>query len=173
MVTKEAPVQNTGFASVYEIQAVPSIFETTTESIRPDKIIVVQIATLDWTLRALEQACPVALAINAEIVLLDMIPVQHLGWLGTDFGWAHSSGANGDQYVEYTDSVKIFGIPVSIQRFQYSTLSEALVQASEYLHADIVFATLPAGIAPLLHEIRIRWLQRRLTRQGCQLAAVL
>ncbi len=150
------------------MQVAPSIAETRDGSIRPEKTILVQIADPAWTLRALEQACPMALTLNAEIVLLALVPVQHLGWLGIDLGWSSVPAECRAQYTKYVDSVRLYGIPVSIQPFQYATVSEALVQASENLNANVVFATLPVRFGGLFHQVRLRWLDRQLMKQGCQ-----
>lgn len=167
MVISEAASRYAQYSTVSEIPVATSVLETPTEPKCPDKTIVVQMAKPDWTHRALAQACPMSIAMNAEIVLLDLIPVQHLGWLGTDLGWSQQSDAY-DHYEEYIEAVRLYGVPVSIQPFQYSSLSEALVQASENLEANTVFATLPVGFSPFLHQLRMGQLQRRLTNQGCQ-----
>ena len=48
--------------------------------------IMVQIADRAWTLDALHCACQMARRSAAVIALVSMIPVQHTGWLGTEWG---------------------------------------------------------------------------------------
>ena len=168
MYLKEAPGR---YDDPLEAKSVPlSNFENETATALniPEQTILIQVADSDWTERVLERAIPLALCSNAEIVFLVLVPVQHVGWLGTDLGFIDTAGNCANNYIEYAENARKYGISVRILPFQYATLVGAIVEASESVHANTVFATLPAGPISFIDKRRMRWLEHRLSEQGCR-----
>ena len=132
-------------------------------------IIMVQIANRQWTLEALHQACALARDKSAGIVLMKMLPVQHLGWLGTEFGTMNFSDGDRAEIHDYEATIEDYGVPFAAEVFQYVTLPEAIVQAADYVEADIVFATLPKSIIPYWQKFQLGRLRNDLASHGRQL----
>jgi hypothetical protein len=125
------------------------------------QIIMVQIADRPWTVDAIHSACKLARQINGQLVLMSMIPVQHLSYLGTEFGYLNVTDAMRSAMHEYASTAEDYGVPFSTQRFQYVTLLEAIVQAANEVNAQLVFATLPQSIIPYWRKFQ----QTRLRHQ--------
>ena len=126
-----------------------------------ETVIMVQIADNDraWTLEALHCAAIMARERSAKIVLVKMIPVQHIGWLGTELGYLHLTEHDEQELADYAATLEDYGVDYEVCPFQYATLTDALVQAAEFVGAQTVFATLPASRIPFwqrfqLHDLR-------------------
>ncbi len=119
-----------------------------------------------WTVEALHRACGLARTNGAEVALVKMIPVQHVGWLGTEFGYQNLNWEDRDALYDYLTIPEDYGVRFSVQLFQYVTLPEAISDAAEYLDAESVFATLPAGQIPLWRAWSLARLRRRLARHN-------
>jgi hypothetical protein len=132
-------------------------------------IIMVQIADHQWTLDALYRACLLARDMNAEVALMKMVPVQHLGWLGTEFGNMNFTAKERSELHDYEATAEDYGVPCSTHVFQYATLPEAISQAADYVKAHIVFATLPQSIIPFWQHFQLWGLRNRLTHNGREL----
>jgi hypothetical protein len=100
---------------------------------------------------------------------MKMIPVQHLLWLGTGLGNSSFTFEDQRELVDYEDVIEEYGVEFSINFFQYEPLPDAIVQAAEYVHSQIVFAKLPTSILPFWSNYQLRWLRRCLSRQHCEL----
>ena len=124
-------------------------------------VMMVQIADRSWTLEALHCAGVMARAKSATIALVMMVPVQHLGWLGTDFGYLNISEQERREIDDYQNTLEDYGVEFELCLFQYATLADALVQAAEYVHAQVVFATLPKSVIPSWHRYQLRNLRRQ------------
>src|SRR5947208_3225386 len=105
--------------------------------------IMVQITDRRWTLAAMHLACALARPAGAEVALVKMVPVQHVGWLGTDLGNLRLTPADRKDMSEYESITEDYGVQSSRHFYQYVTLPGALVDAAEYVNAQVVFATLP------------------------------
>ena len=116
---------------------------TKLDLIQTDQTIMVQIGDHQWNNKVLDYVCSLARRNNSKLALVKMIPVQHLGWLGTE--WGNLSLTNEDR-AELSDCVATaedYGVEYSIHYFQYMTFSDALLEAAEHVNAPVVFATLP------------------------------
>ena len=131
--------------------------------------IMVQIADRAWTLRAVHQACLLARQTEAEVALMSMIPVQHLGWLGTDFGAMNFTDEKRASLHDYAATAEDYAVPCSLHAFQYFTLAEAVADAADHIDAQIAFATLPQSSIPFWRAFQTNRLRNRLSQQGRQL----
>jgi hypothetical protein len=129
------------------------------------KRIMVQIADPRWTLEALHRACLLAREIKAEIVLLKMLPVQHMQWLGTEFGAMNFTGKDRAALRDYEATVEDYGLSYSSLVFQYHTLTEAIAEAADQVNAHLVFATLPNSRIPYWREYQLHNLRKRFVQQ--------
>jgi hypothetical protein len=130
---------------------------------------MVQIADRQWTLDSLHRACRLARETNAEIALVKMVPVQHIGWLGTEFGNMNFTSREQSELRDYEATLEDYDVPYSSHVFQYATLAEAISEAADYVDAQIVFATLPKSIIPFWRQFQFWGLRNRLTRSGREL----
>ncbi len=131
--------------------------------------LMVQIADRQWTLEALHRACPLAFEEHGAIALVKMVPVQHLGWLGTEFGGMNFTDRERAELRDYEATIEDCGVAFSSVVFQYATLADAIVQAAEYVEASVVFATLPKSIIPYWRQFQLGRLRNSLARHGRQL----
>ena len=120
--------------------------------------IMVQVAGSAWTQKSLERACILARSQSSQVLLVKMIPVQHIVWLGTELGNQCVTNKDLDQIVECRATAEVYGVRVSNHLFQYVTLPEAILQAAQYFDADVVFATLPPCLLPIWRQFQIWWL---------------
>jgi hypothetical protein len=130
--------------------------------------IMIQISDHEWTLEALHYACLLARNTSATIALVQMIPVQHLSWLGTDFGYINVTPDEQSNFAEYQVAIEDYGVEFTPLLFQYDSLAEAIAQAAEHVDAQIVFAKLPEGVFPLATRLERWMLGRQLARQQRQ-----
>jgi uncharacterized protein YjbI with pentapeptide repeats len=127
-------------------------------------VIMVQIADREWTMDALYRACRLGRTMPTHIALVKMIPVQHMGWMGTELGNQNYSEQDLREIVNYEATIEDYGIEFSSTVFQYSDLDEAILQAADMLNASIVFATLPKSVIPFWRNWQLQNLRRRLWR---------
>ena len=131
--------------------------------------IMVQIADREWTLAAVHRACTLARSVEAEIVLVKMLPVQHLSWLGTPFGAMDFTKLERAELRDYAATVEDYGVPFTLYQFQYFALADALSDAADHVDAQIVFATLPPSLLPFWRRFQLNGLRRCLAHHGRQL----
>jgi hypothetical protein len=127
-------------------------------------VIMVQIADREWTMDALHRACRLGHTMPTHIALVKMVPVQHVGWLGTELGNRNFSERGQQEIAGYEAIIEDYSIEYSSSVFQYSELDEAILQAADVLNASIVFATLPKSIIPYWRNLQLHHLRRRLWR---------
>jgi hypothetical protein len=133
-----------------------------------EQIIMVQIADPEWTLEALHCACLQARNTSARILLVKMIPVQHLALLGTELGYMNFTYQDQVEFAAYQTTLEDYDVEFTPLVFQYEDLSEAIAQAAEHVNAEIVFAKLPESGIRVWTNFQ-RWsLNRRLAAQNCQ-----
>jgi hypothetical protein len=131
--------------------------------------IMVCLAESEWTQEAIYQACILARKTDGELALVKMVTVQHLGWLGTEFGNIHITQRDRQVTQEYKATAEDYGVTAIIHYFQYVTLDEAIVQAANHVKADTVFATLPTSLIPYWRRLQLYILRERLTQENCVL----
>jgi len=131
--------------------------------------ILVQLADYRWTLEATHTACQIARSTRAEIVFVKLVPVQHIGWLGTDLGYRAFTTSDYANLQEYASIAEDYGVANIVQAFQYATLVEGIVQTAEYFDAQLVFAT-PLHPRSLLGRLQSRNLSRALEHNRRRLA---
>lgn len=131
-------------------------------------IIMVQISDHGWTLETMHCACLLARNTPARVVLVKLIPVQHISWLGTEWGQVNFTDQDRAEFAHYQATVEDYGVEFAPLLFQYVTLAEAIAQAAEYVNAQIVFAKLPQSVIPFWTRFQ-RWsLSRQFARQNRQ-----
>src|SRR5438105_3810020 len=101
-----------------------------------------------WTQKALYYACILARKERGEVILVTMHPVQHFGWLGTPFGSMDFTEQERQTLNACRMTAEDYGVPFRSIVFQYYSLPGALVDAADYVDANIVFATLPGSSIP-------------------------
>ncbi len=129
-------------------------------------VIMVQVADGAWTLEAVKRASEVARRQSAEIVLINLVQVQHLGWLGTDFGYISLSHEVQAAISAYERMLEDEGVRFRSEIFQYVTLTDAIVQAAEQVNANIVFATVPKSIIPFWQRFQLEKVRYQLAEAG-------
>lgn len=131
--------------------------------------IMVQLANRAWTLEALHCAGTLARGNQAQVALMQMLPVQHLAMLGTEFGYMDYTAEAHAELREYAATIEDYGVPYSLHTFQYATLPEALVDAADYVDAETVFATLPHYLLPYWRAFQLKRLAVNLANHQRQL----
>ncbi len=129
---------------------------------------LVHMAKPQWTEEALHLACAMAHTSDADLVMLELIPVQHYSWLGTSFGF-QQEGDKHDEVKRYRGIAASYDVELSVQPMQYISLIGALVEAVELLEAQALFTHIPTSSLPLWRSLQIWNLHRQLARQGCTL----
>ena len=139
---------------------------------KTQQTIMVQLTSRPWTEEAVQTACQLARASDASIVLLSMVRVQQIGLLGTTLGDRTFSRKEQLDLVDYLGMVSEAGVPCTVRRFQYVSLTGAISEAAEWVDADVVFATVPHRILPLQRRLELANMRRALTKQGRRLIDV-
>ncbi len=131
--------------------------------------ILVQMTNETWTMQALHLACALARNNGARIALLRLMQVQHLGFLGTEFGSAPLSQQEHAAWLNYAATAEDYGVEIVRQAMQCWSPLEAIADAADYVDAQVVFAHIPHSYIPYMDRWQ-RWqLQRRLEKAGRQL----
>lgn len=131
--------------------------------------VMVQIADYQPTLQAFHQACTLARKYDAQVVLLKLQPVQHLSWLGTDFGQQALTEQDAIELSSFQDTAEDYGVPLHLIVFQYAMFPEAISDAADHVDAQIIFARLPTSHIPGWGQYQLRMLHHRLSRHQRQL----
>lgn len=131
--------------------------------------IMVQIADRAWTLDAVHAACRMGRRSPAVIALISMIPVQHTGWLGTEWGYMDFSKAAKHDLEDYQDTVLDYGLNYRMVQGQYVDFVDGLADAAEQLNAQIVFARFPNTLIPAWRRLQMWLLRCRFSKQQRQL----
>lgn len=131
--------------------------------------IMVQLDDHRWTLEVTHTASQIARSNNAEIVFVKLVPVQHIGWLGTELGYRAFTGRDYADLREYASVAEDYGVTDHVQAFQYVTFVEGIVQAAEFFDTDLVFA-IPLHPQSLLGRLQRRYLKRSLANHHRLLA---
>ena len=124
--------------------------------------ILVQMADRQWTEEALHLACAMARNTQSNVTLLRMIQAQHYSWLGTSLGYETFSPEESDAIWGYKVIAQKYGIDLFVQPMQWISYVGAIVDASDQLEADVVFASVPQRLFPLWRKYEIWDLRRQL-----------
>jgi hypothetical protein len=131
--------------------------------------ILVQISDRAWTMKAMHFACAIARNTQSRLTLLHLIQVRSPYLLGTELGIIPPPSHELEEIDEYDMIAEDYGLEVTLQPMRIVSLTSALVQAAEYLHASVVFMHVPENVFPFWHKLQLWNLRRQLTAQGCQL----
>jgi hypothetical protein len=127
--------------------------------------ILVQMAESHWTEEALHLACAMAHTTHSEVILLRMIETQHLSWLGTTYGAESFSPEESSRIWDYKAIAERYGVEFSIQPMQWLSYIDAMVEASELMNAEVIFASLPESRIPLWRKFQVWELRRQLAQR--------
>jgi hypothetical protein len=150
---------------IFDLVTYPKVQKDNPMSIQP--VIMVQIANRSWTLESLHSACQMARETSALIVLVKMIPVQHLSWLGNEMGYLNFSAQEKLDFLDYQATVEDYGLDCEPVMFQYESWLEATIQAVEQIAPQFLFAHQPKSLISLWSRIQSRALNNQLVRLGC------
>ncbi len=122
-----------------------------------------------WTLQALHFACALARNYDARVILVRLMQVQHLGFLGTEFGSTPLSSKEYAAWLNYAATAEDYGVALVRQSMQCWSPLEAIADAADYVDAQVVFVHIPHSHIPYVDKLQ-RWqLQRRLGKANRQL----
>jgi hypothetical protein len=122
------------------------------------KTIVVHMSDDRSTTEAMHLASAMARSIGARVVLLHLVLANNPAMLG--WGLTAPTAREEHQMDEYAAIAEDYGVHFCIQPMQYVTLTDALAQAVECLHADVLFAHIPQSSIALWNKFRL-WSLRR------------
>jgi hypothetical protein len=131
-------------------------------------VVMVQVSDAAWTRDALHRACTFARQQNASIVLVQMIAVNQLAFIGTEFGMLYQTTEEKIAFAEYQATIEDYGIPFRAVTFQYFSLGDAIVEAAQNAEASWVFAHLPHSVIPLWDRVQAWSLRRGLASINAQ-----
>ncbi len=131
--------------------------------------ILVQMTNQSWTLQALHLACALARNNGARIILLRLMPVQHLSYLGTEFGSTPLSRQEYTAWLKYVATAEYYGVEMVRQSMQCWSELDAIADAADYVDAQVVFASIPRSRIPYMDRLQHWRLQRRLVKANRQL----
>jgi hypothetical protein len=128
--------------------------------------IIVQMADGQWTEAALHLACAIARTTHSEIVLLRMIETQHLSWLGASVDFDSFSMEDTERLWAYKAIAEKYGVEFSVEPMQWVSYVEAMVEASDQLNAEVVFAHIPESRLPIMRKFQTWELRHELTQRN-------
>lgn len=131
--------------------------------------ILVQMADKRWTTQALHLACALARNNQAQLVLLRLMQVEHISYLGSNFGEVAPTHAEYNDLQEYHATAEDYGVDLTLTQMQCIEPFEAVVEAAEHLDANVVFARVLPSRIPYLHRLRLWWLEKRFAAEKRQL----
>jgi hypothetical protein len=132
-------------------------------------VIMLQIAQRDWTINALHAACQMARQIGADLLLVKLVAVQHISWLGTEWGYMDFTRQEQDELAEYWEMIEEYKVHCKLFIYQYAFLITAIAEVAERYSAQAAFATPPPSIIPGWHAFQLHRLRQQLTHQHCEL----
>ena len=126
--------------------------------------ILVHMAELNWTTRALHLACALARNSQSRIVLLRLIEVQHARTLGSDYANVPLTPQEYNNLTEYNATAEDYGIDISVVQMQCVYPLDAVVSAAQQVNADVVFVHLPDSWIPFLKRMRLWRLEHQFAK---------
>jgi hypothetical protein len=133
------------------------------------KTIMVQMADERWTLAAINDACNLARKMGAKIALLHLMRVQHLGYLGTNFGMVAPTTREYRNMHDYAAIAEAYDVEMMVTPMQCVSPLEAVADAADQLDAEVVFAYIPQSHIPYWRKFQIRQLEHSLKAHQRQL----
>ena len=118
----------------------------------------------NWSLRALHLAAAMARTAGVGVVMARFVRVAHMEYLGAGAREALLWYEEYDDICEYARTAEAYGVPFSVEMFEYNDYSGGLVSAAEHYDAAVVFAPAPSAIVEPLANLRLWWLRRTLGR---------
>ena len=85
-------------------------------------IIMVQVSDRQWTWDVLHNACAMAQACDGRIALVQLVRVQRIAYLGTEFGYSAFSEQEECALQAYADAVAEYGLECDLHLYQYLSL---------------------------------------------------
>ena len=131
--------------------------------------ILVQMSDRQWTKQAMHLACSAARHTGYPLVLLHLMEVSNPGLLGSGIAAETLSWSQYSEIAEYAQIAEDYGVEVTLQPMNYTSLIDALGQAANDWKAAVCFAHISPGRWRWLYHIRVWSLQRQLEHCGCQL----
>lgn len=118
----------------------------------------------NWTQRAVHLAGAMAREADAAVVIFRMVRVAHLEYLGAGAREALLPYDEYDALNEYAVTAEAYGVPVSVELFEYSDYVGGVLSAAESRTAVAIFAPAPSAIVGPLARFRLWWMRRSLRR---------
>jgi hypothetical protein len=128
-----------------------------------DSRVLVVLGELEWTLRAIHLACAVVRSSGGQVVLLQMVPVRHPSYLGTDLAYLDFTPEQQERVSEYRHLTSTYGVGFSVCVFSYDVYPSSLVDAAEQLGATTVFAGFHRHRIPGWDALEKWWIKRALS----------
>ncbi len=126
--------------------------------------ILVQMKDKNWTRQALHLACALAKNYRARIILLRLEAVQHLSYLGTEFGSEPLSRQEYAAWLDYASIAADYGVEIVRRSMQCWSVPDAIAEAADYVDAQVVFAYVPQSRLPYVQRLQHWRLKRRLQK---------
>lgn len=114
-------------------------------------------------------ACAMARNTHSRLVLLHLMEVRSPYLLGADAGAVPPSRIELEAIAEYDMIAEDYGLEITLQRMQYESFTDALVQLVELTRPAILFADVSDSVFPFWRKLILWNLRRHLTALGCQL----
>ena len=130
--------------------------------------ILVQMADKAWTTQALHMACALARNQGAEVVLLRLMQVQHISYLGSDFGDVPFTHEEYEELQEFNATAEDYGVTLTLEQIQCIAPLDVIVDAAGALHAEMAFIHVPERRIPYLRQFQIWRLERQIAAAGVQ-----
>src|SRR5262249_22085629 len=118
-----------------------------------------------WTKEALHLACAMAHNTRSNVVLLRLVETQHYSWLGTSYAWESFSAEESAVLWDYKAIAGEYMVDLCIQPMQYVSLNDVVVEASDELESDVVFACIPESAIPMWRKFQVWDLRRQLQQR--------
>lgn len=132
-------------------------------------ILVLLTENAEWMNEAVHQAAQLARRTGDRLAVLKMIPVQHTSWLATAPTYIEHSDAELSILKTAEATAEDYGVEISMEPFQYATLTEALYDAALHYEAAVLYATLPTIWLEFWRKHKLNWLNHALSEQHVQL----
>jgi hypothetical protein len=132
-------------------------------------VIMLDIGSRAWTIDALSAACLMARRMDATILLVKMVPVQHIGWLGTALGYLDFTEQEQEEMAEYQELIEEYAVEYTPYVFQYLNLINGTIQIVEQFRPQMAFIKLPQTLIPMWRRFQWYRLRQQLDRLQCRL----
>jgi hypothetical protein len=134
-----------------------------------DSKVLVVLDEPEWTLGAIHLACAVVRSRGGKVVLLQMVPVRHPTYLGSDLAYLDFTFEQQRRLSEYQLLTSDYGVDFSVCVLPYDTYAGSLVDAAEQLGATVVFARFHRHWIPGWDALDRWWVERSLAHHGREL----